>query len=517
MAALMIRVGMLPALTLIITLALQGQPAEAAALDDRGLSAITASSAAAMRPGNPASGLVVEGTLDNKQQQQVTLENGAQSDVRAMNLLNVSGADSIQALNFYHSGRDSPPLDARLSQENRLFQTTGNLARLAHFEAGAPVTEKISRVVFNAGSTSNIHESMTQFDQRVSSEIITTRLDATVTPRRIGFFDEPVSLGVSPVSLPDFTIGGSWEVLGYDLPLPATLTVSGAEFFPGNVTLEGSDVKFSGPRLSIPDVTFTACLIPPCGEGDGVQVTLTGATVQLDDIILEGVNPAGDLGVELGYAIAGDGSIAFDSGGIEFSGAIPLDLGTLADFTFGILLPELGDVGSAINSLDLPGFEIPVDESIDFPEPDGFNRQIGAGETCQFSQTQNQCAPIDTTTTRVEYNNHSITQTREHQSASNESLLTYDVKRERGELRLRTRQSRVTVIRQSSARERRYNLVVIRGQSQRGARVINGVNAASALVGNGLNVTAISTTHQGTAMPLHRMNQQNQFTQIGGL
>lgn len=545
MAALTNGAGPVLALTLLSAGGLLCAAAQASILDDGRLANVTAASAAStthmeasLNNGAPGPGslVVVSGTQVSEQENKVKLGSGAQADANALNLSNASGSDNVNTLNLYLSGA-SPERETQLDQRNQIAQTTFNLAHGGFLEAQAGASSQLSGESINAASSTYSAGQLETLNQHLFSETTTTRLNTTVNPERIGFFDNPVTIGSPTIELPSFTIGlpsvpvefavgDDWGRrfdldVNIDLNFPNLLTVSGATLFLGEVTLEGSDIVLTGPRLELPDLQFGFCFLQAADACDAddtnATVTLSGPTLKLNDIVLEGANPIGDIGIDLGYAVAGDGSISFDGGVIALSGDIPLDIGSIADVAFDILIPNAGNVGSVTDNIDLPTFDVPVDVTIDFPEPEGFNRPIGTGETCQFSQSQKQCIPTDTTTTTTEYHTHSVSRSAEQKSSHRESFATFQITMEEGELRLQTGQSRLTVLRRSEAEEQRYNLVIVEGQSQRGASVMNGINAAAAIVGNGLNITRITAPRVENSVAGTAIRQHNQFTQIGGL
>ncbi len=506
----------------------------AAELSETGLASVTAASAVGSRL---ESQVVIASTQDSDRRNEVTLTQGAQSDSRTLNLSNVSAGDTASGLNLYRSDGDETTSPTQLNQSNQLSQTQIIQSQGGRFQAPAGSGLQESVQTLTDTRISNKFERIARSNQRIQSRTTTTRFQSSVTPQRIGFFDTPVSLGGHTIDLPDFyvslpsvpvefSVGDDWGDL-FDLDVditfnfPASLKVDGAKLTFGELSLEGKDVVLSSPSLTLPELTFGFCFLQTANACDGdntkATVRLPAKTVALDDIVLEGANPLGDVGLELGYAIAGDGTITLDGGSLSLEGDIPINVGDLADIAFDILVPNAGNVGTVTDVLDLPTFDVPVDITVDFPEPDGFDRTFTAGEGCVFNQSGSQCSPVDTTTTVTDTVNQSVTVSRDQQSFRESSSAQYEFQRKEGDLRLNAGQSRLTVLRKSTALESRYSIVVVTGQAQSGASFANGVNAAAAIVGNGLNITALKAPQGTTRLPTTALQQQNRFRQVGGL
>ena len=508
--------------------------ATAAELSELDLASVTAASAVDVRP---ESQVVIASTQASERRNEVTLTQGSQTDSRMLTLSNASAGDTVSGVNLFRSDRESSDLPTQIQQSNQLTQTQIIQARAGRFEAPAGSSLRVTTQALENNQTSRAFERIALTNERIQAQTTTTRFQSSVTPQRIGFFDTPVVIGTDPIKLPDFfvslpsvrvqfEIGDKWGDLfdldvDISLTFPASLRVKGAELSFGEIALDGDDIVLTSPRLTLPSLEFGFCFLQAenacSGEGNDATVTLPGQTLALGEIVLEGANPLGDLGLELGYAIAGDGTITVDGGSLSLEGDIPINVGDIADVAFDILVPNAGNVGSVTDKLDLPTFDVPVDVTVDFPEPAGFDRTFTAGEGCVFNQSGSQCSPVDTTTTVTDSVNQSVTVSRDQQSFQQTSTARYEVYREEGDLRLKAGQSRLTVLRKSTASESRYSIVVVTDQSQSGASFASGVNAAAAIVGNGLNITTLKAPQGTSRLPITALRQQNQFRQIGGL
>lgn len=506
----------------------------AAELSELDLASVTAASAVDVRP---KSQVVIASTQTSEQRNEVMLTQGSQTDSRLLTLSNASAGDTISGVNLYRTDGDASNLPTQLHQSNQLTQTQIIQARAGRFEAPTGSSLRVTTQALKNNQASHTFERIARTNERIQAQTTTTRFQSSVTPQRIGFFDTPVVIASDPIKLPDFfislpsvgvqfEIGDNWGDL-FDLEVditlnfPASLRVRGAELSPGEIALDGNDIVLTSPRLTLPSLEFGFCFLQALdacsGDGTEATVTLPGQTLALGEITLEGANPLGDLGLELGYAIAGDGTITVDGGSLSLKGEVPIDVGDIANVAFDILVPNAGNVGSVTDNLDLPTFDVPVNVTVDFPEPAGFDRTFTADEGCVFNQSGSQCSPVDTTTTVTNSVNQSVTVSRDQQSSQQTSTARYEVYREEGDLRLKAGQSRLTVLRKSTATESRYSIVVVTDQSQSGALFANGVNSAAAIVGNGLNITTLKAPQGTSSLPITALRQQNQFRQIGGL
>lgn len=550
----------------------QTSHAQPVAFDEQRLAAITATNARTAAPGNsvmPGSGgdaraapdtrrntLVVNGTARVSEAEVVRLGAGSQEDARALNLVNAAGADVGQGLNILELA--GPGLGAlRAGQSNHISQTSAGHGRLGRFSVDG--SSHLHRLHSGGTAEQSVERRsrVENIDRSLHSRTTTTRLLAKVDPVRIGFFDAPgVTLDAGSVELPGFTFqlqpfdlsftrteGGPlarwWTDRFSFLPQlgasvarnigSRTLSVSAgsASLSFGGVRLVGSDVILETPTLHLPSLSFDVCL-HNIGCGDSVlEGSLTLIRIPSIDFGLGGeltianANPLSNLGYDLGYAVAGDGSIHVDPGSLSFSGGLSLDLGRLfqerysgalrAD-TYGLLG---GGFGGFVANLELPRFELAVDEQITLPAPNDFNRVIG-GETCLFSAAATGCTPTATETQTSEQ--HETGRSTLNVSESSHAVTRFHIEgsRERGAVSLRAAEGDLLVFRDATASERRYRVVVVDGRAQSGVRAINAANVAGTLIGNGLNVTAASpSASRGGASPGAALSQSNTFTQIG--
>ncbi len=102
--------------------------------------------------------------------------------------------------------------------------------------------------------------------------------------------------------------------------------------------------------------------------------------------------------------------------------------------------------------------------------------------------------------------------------SQSEAHLRFEVEKRRGELKVEQGRADLVVLRNSTAEDERYSVVVIGGAAQSGLGAANAVNAATAIVGNGLNVVATpSASRQARAGTRSTLSQRNSIRQVGGL
>ena len=514
-------------------------PAQPVTLDEQGLDRVTAATPESWRP--PVSGptIVVMADAASLSTAVVSLEDDGQAGARALNLVNAAGADSAQGVNISDLGASSGAGTGGLvvEQRNEIAQSAESFALLGSFDSPGGLVEQFRMESGTASEAARSMSRLVRIDRSISAQTVTTRLSAEIDPEFVGLFDTPVSLGGREISLPDFEIdflpfdvdfdfGDSWiadlfeQVVNVTLNI-AALDVEGASLRLGDVTFDGNDVIISGPQLTMPSLSFTFCFVNRgcSGEngGDPVTVTVGGRTFNLDPITLTDANPLGDLGMSFGYAVAGDGTITFEAGGVEVVGSIALDLGELTGLSFSIDIPEIGPLSGFMGSLELPTFEIPIDLAVDFPQPSFADREIG-GQACVFDDGLQQCTPLDRTVETFEERTFSTDETHITESERSEERQLVTLERSRGDLSVEHGQADVVVLRDAELTDRRYRLVIVGGNAQSGVRAANLVNSATAIVGSGLNLNAerIGERQTGGAFE-SSLSQTNSFHQVGGL
>lgn len=547
--------------------------AQPVAFDEQRLAGITATGASTAPPGRPVtdesggdgrsaddarrSTLAVNGVVRVDEAGVVRLGAGSQEGARALNLINAAGADVGQGLNVLDLGEAGTGA-LHAAQSNQVAQTAVSDGRLGRFSVDGSSRAHVLHSGGTAEQSVDRRSRVQNTDRFLRSRITTTRLRAEAEPVRIGFFDAPgVTLDAGSVDLPGF----SFRLQPFDVSftrtedgplarwwsdrlsvLPRlgasvartigdrTLSVSAgsASLGFGGIRLVGSDVILETPTLHLPSLSFDVCL-HNIGCGDGAlhgsltRIRLPSIDFGLgSELTIADANPLGELGYDVGYAVAGDGSIRVDPGSLSFAGGLSLDLGrlfekpysgTLSADTYGLLGEGFGGF---VANFDVPEFELAVDEQIALPAPDGFNRVID-GETCVFSAAATGCAPTVTETQTSE--RHEAGSSTLSLSESSHAVTRFHVEgtRERGAVSLRAAEGDLLVFRDAAASERRYRVVVIDGGAQRGARALNAANLAGTLIGNGLNVIAVPpSASRGGSSPGAALSQSNTFTQIGG-
>lgn len=459
----------------------------------------------------------------------VLVADGAQANTRAMNVTNAAQSGVAQGINVFDQRatqvRDAPEFAAE--QSNRFSQTSEPHGGGGDFAFGE-FRHSQSDTWQQAQQTGVATQRTEMIDRHVSSRSTTTTLSATVDPVHVGLFDEPVSLaGGQSIALPTFTLGlpstgvaftigepDTWFSVDVDLTLTfPQLTVSGARLDLGSVSLHRDDVVIATPSLTLPELTFGFCFRPGgCNDDQVATVTLPGRTISLPETRLEGTNPLGALGIEFGYAVAGDGSITFSAGSLDLTGEIPLAPSIAVDFD--IVVPVYGNVHTLSHEVSLPEFIVPVDLHATIDPPAGFNRAF-AGEACTFGAGQDDCRPLDVTRTQSERTEYSRTDGEQRSSSSSESRNSVSISRSTAEVRVLTGQAELVVLAGSGVEASHYNVVIVDGGAQSRATTLNTVNASATVVGNAVNVTAGRAVSLPDVPASARLSQTNIFNQIG--
>lgn len=526
-------------------------------LDDEALAGLTAATGAADRatleagPGRTAAtdtghrtygragaNLVVDAEATRDARRTVRLEAGAQTGARGLNVVNAAGADVAQGVNVAELQMTG---DAAFvaAQRNAAEQTDTSGTSLASLTAGVTL-EQTRRASLRATSSRVSGRLAEGIDRSVSVQRTTTRFEATVEPEEIGLFDEAPLIDGTTVTFTDaveidfgsipveFTIGEDFPTDLFDVDIDTTidvprLSVSDITFSTGRIELDGSDIVLTAPSLTIPEVTFSYCFLDAddCTSEDDdknyTTLTIPGRTIGLEnEIRLEDANPLGDYGFSFGYAVSGDGSVSFDAGGITVDGAFPIDVDRLGDLDFSLDVPHVDEIFTGLGgALNPPPFDIGVNETFEFPQPDAYERQFSS-EACTYTQGQQTCTPIDTTTEEQRHTERRTSDTHRTEISADSTHERVEIERRRGTIAVHDAEAERLVLRESSLADTEYDLVIVGDGAQNRMRAVNAVNGAGAIVGNGLNAVSAPSAAPAAGRD-SRLSQSNAFEQIGGL
>ena len=502
------------------------------------------------QPELSATGVYVSNTrVASSHHDEVRLTGDAQSQIVAGGITNAAGADVANATNLFDGSLSEEPDKYRIEieQQNRVEQTAKLTGSLGEFATLGPSRESSFDNQHSTWSTFTSGRSREHRDRHVQLTSVTRTIDAVVIPDSIGLFDEPISLGTQVIQLPGFQLGFDSfdvELVLVDLPgelfdikgsfkiLGPSFIVRGATLTTGSVVIDGPDVILMRPRLTLPRLEFGFCFLSGGCTGDnsnqGVTLAIPSITIPigLGDLVLSDVNPLSELGIDYGYAVLGDGRVTVSSGGVEVRGAIPIDLDALVGLFSNVRIPLSALSGGLVNDLiipipipplNLPTFEIPVDFALDFPLPEGFDREFGGDDCHLVSSASGHCSASVIYTVEETHDGYESVTAYQFDTFE-ESHLSISTDRELGEVIVEGAEARVSVLRNSALESESYRVVVVRENSQKGLRALHAVNAAGAIVGNGVNVIRLSgSVESGAALPNSNVMQLNTFVQIGGL
>ena len=484
-------------------------------------------------PRTPRSTIVVDASLAVEAEDRVHVGDGAQAGLHGTNTVNAANADVAQGLNVLErkATRERTGRVTTVEQSNRISQINETREGAVRYHSLGGSLSASSGASHAASQSETLAQRTEIIDRHVTSRSTTTTFSATVEPERLGLFDDPVTIaGGQSLALPAFTlrlpdvrvrfsIGEPDNFFNVDvdqtLSIPA-LTVPGANLELGSVRLHGDDIVLTGASLNVPELPdFDVCFRSDgCSSNQYVSVSIPGFTVNLGQHRVEGGNPLGGLGLDLGYAVAGDGSITIDAGSYEVSGEITL--APILEASLDVDVPGFGVVHTFRADVPLPSFGVPIHVDEELPVPDGFNRTF-AGEACAFGAGQRGCAPLDVSMRETVHTEQGRTDRTDRTAASAETYLAYHVSTATAEVRVRTGQAELVALQGAAVDGRSYSVVIVDGGAQRGAAALNAVNASAAVIGNAVNVGAERTNAAvGTGgVANSSLSQTNAISQIG--
>ena len=498
--------------------------AEPVRLEDHRLDQLTA------RTAKVSTQLVVDGAaLEIVDTRSVQLQGNAQREVAAVGVSNAGAADVVTVSNVAETGAGA------LEQQNRALQEAirqGELARYARVVGAREI--RADRVHSETRETSRQQVDLVRNLELSMTQTVTT-YDVTLTPERLTLFDDPVPLFASrsfqlfdlEIQIPrvDLTIaGGNFQLAPI---LPRSISIASATFNTGGVLLHGTDIIFETPSITLPSIGFEICIFRRgCAPDTGfplVEVVIGGGDVPIplnggEEIRIEDANILGQLGISFGYAIAGSGDVTIDAGGVEVRGTLPVGLGLLGDIGSNVDSPLINAAAVVIEFLDPPTIELPLDHTFDFPLPEGLELHFD-DMACvhQTGQSAPVCTPLDSTTTSVEVSDHTETHTEHESEIFGRFDMASSSDSQRGEVDVQGADAEAIVLGESSLEARRYHIVRLGGGAQAQARALHAVNAANAIVGNGLNVSSLDAAGLPRPRAALDARQSNSFRQVGGL
>lgn len=441
---------------------------------------------------------------------EVSLDESAQANASAMNIVNASGADVVNVANV------SDVLGARVMarQMNDVLQVEHHGGRVGLIALSGPNVnrsrhDEYSRSTSDASNQANI----AMLQSRIHSTVSDTW--STGVPAYFPLQNLTLTLGtpdLPSVTVPRFhfdltttdDVGGVYGIRG-DL---GPFTFDPPQLVLGEVSFQGDDLIISAgyvdlPSLDLGSATITGCFID-CGSVSVDLPTVDGPRIDFPgEWRFEGANPFKDLHINAGHgvAVAGRGRIDFTASHLTVGAELSLDLPDLStNFDFEVL-------GFTV---DTPDFSVeipPISASVTVIDED-----IGPGFTAEFDGAL--CLAVQTNDCgTLTHSGASQTSTVDVRQASGSASSSMQEERiSQGEehvtvgATLSGAEAELIAMSEGSATLEQASVLGLTAQAQRGLAALNAVNAVGAMVGNGLNVGAQRAAGAGLA-------QTNAFTQ----
>jgi hypothetical protein len=465
----------------------------------------------------------------------VTLSDHAQARAGAMNLTNASRSDVVHGANIY-GGSDISSVSVGaflIDQRNDSVQLGVPQGRLEFASVGRSSSTNYDRhYAFSDSLQSHV---VNRHDDVYTGHIIERQTLNVAVPKYDPFDNLKLELtipgfdfvipGWDPPSLIADTIFGEY---GVDINIHDT-TLKFQDFTLGSLLFTRDDVVYTPiqsiplPTLDFPQVDLTACFID-CAQVSVDLPDFGGWTIPLPlpEITFAGANPFKDLDLNFGSGFAAAGSGSFRMGG-------DVQVSLITSFT--IEIPDI-DTSFEIDILGIPfkspGIQIPIpDIELEVPlideafPPNNNNAVVLA--TFTDAVLCMPLAPVDIETCTLSLEKvESVTRINNTLTEAHYENSVFDKYSESMELKivggaeLLGAEADLIAFGESSIDSESYELVVLDGGSQQEIRVMNSVNAAAAMVGNGMNVSARSRSLRAVELPGADFGllQMNSFRQI---
>ncbi len=562
----MMRLG----LVTLMVFSVQAPAAEAPkALTDARLAAVTAAGVTEASTGSADQGPLLiadEARVQVRFEDRVTVGEG-QRDLQAASLSNLSGGLLQQGVNVFDASTrlgSIESVEARAEQINTLEAALGRVGSLAGFAAEA-ATSVQTESSYEQGRRTWSSTATFQVDRREAEQVSHTELDVQVAAvPALGPIEVDLSQAGNNLLVPDFTVDlpdFRVDTMIYDrspveeivdLLFPRdgaiasevsgrSLSFNAAHLDLGSVRLDGADIVIGPSTLSLPgfsigDVTLgtEVCRLFNCSEPSiriG-QVTFEDSRIELAETRFAGANPIpGITGFGAGFAMVGSGRISAEDGlaSVQADLQLPLDELLAGAGAVRFVVPWAGIQvfeGDGLTDLDdgvddlisllpfwsgLPSLELSLDLEVPITFPDGFTGEF-EGAICL---SQEDCGEMQASSALEEHREQSRRDLTD--SGSDEWVQWHDVTiaTSSAAVSLEAAAADVIVLDDAKLEQSEYRIVALTGEAQRGLRLLNGINAAVAEIGNGLNVMRFSSGSTARASGNTQLRQQNQISQIG--
>lgn len=473
---------------------------------------------------------VSRSTITGRRLSGVALGSAGQTGLRTLNLINVARSDAVNVVNLYDGSSPAIRSDGLFSlrQTNILLQSDFGQARLDF----ASLAGEASTEVMQSG---NISSSRTTFfgarHNDIFSQHVTTR--EQYMARVPGFdpfgdfsirFETPRDIGFT---LPGFGFNGiiGEEPVAFGVAAfvaPTRFVIPSINF--GTVSFEGDDLVIAPGSLTLPTIKFGGVTGAICsftcavGRSDPFTVGGQTLTVPVPELRIAGGNPFKnfDLQIGLGLAAVGTGSFAFGDFSATGTAALTIVIPDV-EAEIGFTVPGLSGGDPVDVSLDI---KIPVpDLELDVTAFDiqfaGVSGTINEAAICLTFPAAADCGTLNFTKEESMSRINNVIIEEHFENSHFESRSQTSRTENTGRTELREAEAELIALGKSQINVEDAGSVDVTEAAQQAFRVMNAVNAASAMVGNGLNVSVMSAATIGSgSVGALRFRQTNSFTQI---
>lgn len=486
--------------------------------------------------------VVNDSIVHHNQQANTLLEGVVQSNLRAINLSNISQGDGISGVNIINdiSLVNYPSRD--FIQLNQFSQSDRRQGRLGFSEVNGTNIRKSWGNSYHKSENERVFNQIDHVNTRSISDSTTSFNKASI-PKYNPLQNFTIDLGeysFGDINLGTLTLGGLVEdpVFGTDTGIRATLgpvKLLGPEVSLGKLHFEGDDLRLSNMSATLPGVDFgsasvKACLVDACASAGPTRIPRIGnqTITVLDEqgIVFAGANPFKDidLNVGSGIAVAGKGSISAGPINTTLTATVSLGLGenallngfnTVSQATQG-LLDFAGEVFNVDpnNRFRLPVLEPPLIPPIEAPI------SSTPGFTAEFEGTICLSVLADCNAEQEYSSVHQetiVNNTFQHEELSYSSSETYNEHYDESILvgaRLSGAEADLIAMSNGTINTEAVSNVSLKNGAQSNIRVINAMNTAYTLSGNAVNISRNSSSinsQRGSGLSLHQGNVFKQY------
>lgn len=479
--------------------------------------------------------------ISHKQNANTHIEGVVQSNLRAINLSNVSQGDGVNGVNIINDVARNK-LSREFYQLNQITQTDRRQGQLGFSEVYGTNVRKSWGNSYHKSANESVFNQLDHVNTHSFSDSTTSFNNASI-PKYNPLQNFTINLGeykFGDINLGTLTLGGLVEdpIFGTDTGIRATIgpvKLLGPAVSLGQLHFEGDDLRLSNVSATLPGVDFgsasvKACLIDACASAGPTHIgTVGNQTITVLDEqgkVFVGANPFKDidLNVGSGIAAAGKGSISAGPINTTLTATVSLGLGedallngfnTVSQATEGLL-----DFAGEVFNIDpddrftLPRLESPLIPPIEVPisSTPGFSAEF-EGTIC-LSILADCIADQEYSST---YQENIVNNTSLHEENFYSSSETFNEYYDESILvgaRLSGAEADLIAMSNGAINTEAVSHVSLKDGAQSNIRVINAMNTAYTLSGNAVNISRNSSSinnQRGSGLSLQQGNIFKQY------